>query len=261
MFIQKINLMKKSVLFLILAMFLSFSAGYVYGQCTPDPSVTDPEGNGEMVPDTIEATESQALNLTLTIIGPTTADIGAGTITIHHITLKSLNNKPTWLSYACNPSNCEFPGGQKQCALITGTPPVGSAGYTAVTVLVDVYASILGNPVLVASDYDAGMPLVVKVNPAVGMEEFASTGFGVKAAQPNPFTGATQIGCFTKNAQNVNLRVFDMMGKMVYAETISAQQGENNFMFDGSSIQAGVYFYSITDEQNQTITRKMIKSN
>lgn len=253
--------MKKALHLILCILFFAAISFSAQAQCTPDPSVTDPEGNGEMVPDTIEAYVNQALNLTLTILAPLTADVGAGTINIHHITVKSLNNKPTWLSYACNPSSCEFPAGVAKCVLTTGTPPAGSEGYFAVTVLVDVYATILGNPVLVASDYDSGMPLIVHVNPPQNVEEYGADGFGIIPSTPNPFNGTTSIGCFSSASRQVSLKVYNMMGQQVYSETMQAAQGENYFRFDGSSLGNGTYFYTITDDRNQSVTRKLVKSN
>jgi len=253
--------MKKTLFLFVTAIFFSFYVGKSYGQCTPDPLVTDPEGNGEMVPDTLEAIETVPLNQTLTIIGPDTANIGTGTITIHHVTVKSLQNKPTWLSYVCNPSTCEFVSTASRCVLTTGTPPAGSAGFYPITVLVDVYVSILGTPVAVATDYNSGMPLVVWVHPASwGITEFANKGFGIIPPQPNPFNNETKIGCYTDKAQTVSFKVVDMVGKEVYSEKLNTNAGENYFNFNGNNLSNGIYFYSVIDAQNHVITKKMIKS-
>ena len=253
--------MKKTLFLFVTAIFFLFYVGKSFGQCTPDPLVTDPEGNGEMVPDTLEAIETVPLNQTLTIIGPDTANIGTGTITIHHVTVKSLQNKPTWLSYVCNPSTCEFVSTASRCVLTTGTPPAGSAGFYPITVLVDVYVSILGTPVAVATDYNSGMPLVVWVHPASwGITEFANKGFGIIPPQPNPFNNETKIGCYTDKAQTVSFKVVDMVGKEIYSEKLNTNTGENYFNFNGNNLSNGIYFYSVIDAQNHVITKKMIKS-
>jgi hypothetical protein len=255
--------MKKTLLFFVACMMFVFYAGVSFGQCTPDPLVTDPEGNGEMIPDTIEVGENSAFNLTLTIIAPDTASVGtAGHINLHHITVKSLNNKPSWLTYACNPSNCEFIGTASRCVLVSGTAPLGSAGYIAIDVIVDVYASILGAPVLVQSDYNSGMPLVILVHPeGWGVTEQAYKGFGIMQATPNPFTNTVKLGCFTENPQNVSLKVVNMVGQEVYSEVLSTHSGDNFFQFNGNDLTNGVYFYSVIDAQNRVITKKLIKSN
>jgi len=257
--------MKKSLLYFVFVSLFVFSAGFAFGQCTPGP-LTDPEGNGEMDPDTIEAQENVPLNLTLTIICPDTASVGSsGHITIDHIVVRSLLNKPAWLSYVCNPSNCELPAGEAKCVLATGTPPLGSAGYTSITVLVDVYALIVGTPVCVTcatnpDGYDSGMPLVVHVSPAASVTEHNYNAFGIIEPQPNPFNSTTKLGCFTETPQTVKLRVYNMVGGEVYSEDLNTNAGENYFNFNGNNLNDGVYFYSITDENKRVITEKFIKS-
>ena len=254
--------MKKTLFYFVASILLTFYAGQSFGQCTPDPLVTDPEGNGEMVPDTVEAIETVALDTRLTIFAPDTATVAGSAITIHHITVKSLLNKPAWLAYACNTINCEFYGAYSNCVQVTGTPPAASAGFYPVDVLVDVYVSILGTPVAVQTNYNSGMQLIVWVHPASwSVTEFANKKFGIIPPQPNPYANETKIGCYTEDAQNVSLKVMDLLGKEVYSEKLNTNSGENYFRFNGSNLNSGVYFYSVIDAQNHVITKKMIKAN
>jgi hypothetical protein len=253
--------MKRTLLFFLAFTMIVFYTGRSFGQCTPNSSVTDPEGNGEMVPDTLEAIETVPLNQTVTIIAPDTANYLGNTINIHHITVKSLLNKPSWLNYVCNPANCEFTGSVSRCVLATGTPPVGSAGYYPVDVIVDIYVLYGTTPLAIATNYNSGMPLVVWVHPASwGMTEQIYKGFGIINPQPNPFNSTVKLGCYTENPQSVILKVLDMVGQEVYSENLSTREGENYFLFNGSNLTNGIYFYSITDAQNRVITKKMIKS-
>lgn len=260
--------MKKSLLYFVFSVLFVFMTGFAFGQCTPDPNLVDPDGTGRMDPDTIEATVGVPTNVTATIICPDTASLGAqGHLDIHHITLRSLQNKPAWMSYACNPANCEFPSGVAKCVLITGTPLPSDTGYTNITVLVDVWNTIMGTPVCATcttypNGYDSGMPLVVRVHPAgYNVAELEYKGFGTLAPQPNPFTSTTKLGCYTERPQTVSLRVFDILGKEVYNEKANTNAGENYFVFNGSNLNDGVYFYSVIDAQNHVITKKIIKSN
>jgi hypothetical protein len=253
--------MKRSLLFACFTLLFAFWAQMSVAQCTPDVGLTDPEGDGAMAPDTLEAWEESPINTTLTIICPTSADVGGGSIPIHHITIKSITNKPAWLSYACNPGTCEYAAGVNQCALVTGTPPSGSAGTIYMKVLVDVYMDLGGTPVLVSSNYDSGDTLVLIIHPPIYVEELTADGFGIISPAPNPFISTTRIGCYTENAQMVTLDVFDMIGNLVSTERLGAQSGENYFQFSGAELNAGVYFYRLTNERDQQITRKLVKSN
>ncbi len=254
--------MKKSLLFFVACMMFVFYAGVSFGQCTPDPTVTDPEGNGEMVPDTLEVGENSNFGERLTIIAPDTASVGSmGHINLHHIVVVGYQNKPSWLNTVCNPSNCEFIGTASRCVWASGFAPPASAGFYAVDVLVDVFASIAGVPVLVQSNYNSGMPFVILVHPeGWGVTERVYKGFGIREAQPNPFNNTVQVGCFTEKAQNVSLKVVDMVGQEVYSEILNSKSGDNYFQFTGENLSNGIYFYSIIDAQGRVITKKMIKS-
>lgn len=255
--------MKKSLLFFVASIMFVFFANLSFGQCTADPTLTDPEGNGEMKPDTLEVVENVPFNLTLTIIAPDTASVGTlGHINLHHITVKNLLNKPNWLAYACNPGNCEFVGTESRCVGVSGTPDLGSAGFIAIDVIVDVYTVLMGNPVLAMANYNSGTPLVVWVHPVGwGVTEQTYKGFGIMQAQPNPFTNTVKMGCYTENPQKVTLKVVDMIGQEVYSENLNTISGDNFFQFNGSDLSNGIYFYSVIDAQNRVITKKLVKSN
>ena len=259
--------MKKTLLYFVFSVLFIFMTGFAFGQaCTPNPAVTDPTGDGRMSPDTIEATELVPLNLTLTIICPDSSTVTGytGKVPIHHITIKSIPNAPIWLAHVCEPSDCVLPAGVAKCVLVTGTPPLGSAGDTSLTVLVDVYMPPIipgGSPILAVSNYNSGMPLVLRVHPVgYNVAEIEHKGFGILPAQPNPFTTTVKLGCYTETPQTVALRVFDMVGKEVYNEIANTNAGENYFSFNGSNLNDGLYFYSLTDGQNRVITKKFIKS-
>ena len=254
--------MKKSLHYFVACIMFVFYTGIAFGQCTPDPLVTDPEGNGEMVPDTLEVWENEAVGLTLTVIAPDTASVGTmGHINLHHITVKSLNNAPSWLAYTCTPSNCEFVGTESRCVWVSGSSVTSAPGFYPVDVIVDVYATILGSAVLVQSNYNSGTPLIIWVHPAGwGVTERAFNGFGIREAKPNPFNNTVKIGCYTEGAQNVTLKVMDMVGNEVYNEVLNAGAGESYFAFDGSGLSNGLYFYSLIDEQNRVITKKFVKT-
>jgi hypothetical protein len=254
--------MKKSLLFSVLFTGLIFWAGFSFGQCTPNPWVTDPEGNGEMVPDTLYGIETVPMDLTLTIIGPDTASAGGyGHINLDSIIIKSIQNKPGWLSYACDNPNCRYVASALQCARVTGTPPAASADTIYLNVMVDAWIHIGIIPVQAATNTNGGT-IVLIIHPAIwGTTDYKNTNFEVIQNQPNPFVDKTKIGCFTKNTETVNLSVVDILGNTIYSEQMSATSGENFFRFDGSQLNSGMYFYTITDSQNHKVSRKMVKAN
>lgn len=84
-------------------------------------------------------------------------------------------------------------------------------------------------------------------------EEFA---FGSVSNYPNPFTGNTTITYSVKDASNLTLEVFNVLGERIYSKSLVASVGANTIEFSSEGLSSGIYFYSITDGVN-AITKKM----
>lgn len=118
-----------------------------------------------------------------------------------------------------------------------------------------------GAPIQVATDYNSGNQLVLIIHPPAAVEEFSDGSFGILQSQPNPFTDQTKIGCYTSTPQKIDMRVMDILGSVLYSESMTTQAGENYFNFNGSTLRSGVYFYTVSDAQGKKITRKMVKTD
>ena len=75
---------------------------------------------------------------------------------------------------------------------------------------------------------------------------------------PNPFNPSTQIKFGITEASNVDLRIYDALGRevavLVNNEYLSA--GSYNTKFNASNLASGIYVYRLTAGAN-TISRKM----
>lgn len=87
-------------------------------------------------------------------------------------------------------------------------------------------------------------------------ETLSSTRFDVTANYPNPFTNVTNINYNTLKAENVTMKVYNMLGGLVYSKQQQSVQGKNIIEFDGSKLSAGMYIYTVSNGA-ETITRKM----
>jgi hypothetical protein len=58
---------------------------------------------------------------------------------------------------------------------------------------------------------------------------------------PNPMTSQTTFKIENSNLKNINLQVFDVMGKMVREETHT----DSTFTFYKKNLSSGIYFYKI----------------
>lgn len=69
---------------------------------------------------------------------------------------------------------------------------------------------------------------------------------------PNPFIASTNIKYRISEAANVSISVFNAAGQLVYeTESKSMDAGEHIFIFEGSELKSGMYFYRI-DVANAT---------
>jgi hypothetical protein len=96
----------------------------------------------------------------------------------------------------------------------------------------------------------AGIPEVAPVNPAIQPNAQASVttsseGYGLTSA-PNPFSRETSISFALPEAAQVDLRVYDVLGRVV-ATLVDEERGAgtHTVTFDASSLPAGTYVYRI----------------
>jgi hypothetical protein len=74
---------------------------------------------------------------------------------------------------------------------------------------------------------------------------------------PNPFTGAANISFTMQKAGTVELRVFNLVGEVVFEmPSQEYHQGTHNVVFDGSDLNSGLYFLNIRIG-DKTISRKI----
>jgi hypothetical protein len=85
----------------------------------------------------------------------------------------------------------------------------------------------------------------------------AST-FDLAQNYPNPFNPTTTISYSLAKAGQVELTVFNLLGKEVASLANEVQEaGVHNVTFDASNLTSGVYFYTLRTE-GQTFTNKMM---
>ncbi len=81
--------------------------------------------------------------------------------------------------------------------------------------------------------------------------------FKVVANVPNPFSNNTEVLFTLPNEGNVNLKVYNMLGKEVYNTTVAGNTGDNRIPVSAEKLTSGIYLYTLT-YNNTTITKKMI---
>jgi len=94
---------------------------------------------------------------------------------------------------------------------------------------------------------------------SISNESNSLNSFRVEGNFPNPFNRTTEIRYSSPKTQPVEIKVQNMVGRLIMHKTVNADRGTNKFMFTSEQLSPGVYFYTI-QAGNQTITRKMIVS-
>ena len=76
---------------------------------------------------------------------------------------------------------------------------------------------------------------------------------------PNPFNPSTQLEFFLPRASELELKVFDLLGREVASIAQgSFAAGTHSFPFHGSDLASGVYFAALIVDAEQLMTQKLL---
>ncbi len=94
---------------------------------------------------------------------------------------------------------------------------------------------------------------------AVGDESKTANGFVLEQNYPNPFNPNTNINFSIASAQNVSLKVFDVLGNEI-ATLLNEEKapGTYNVSFNGSNFSSGVYFYRLQTGSSFLVKKMML---
>ncbi|MDI6767871.1 MAG: T9SS type A sorting domain-containing protein [Bacteroidota bacterium] len=104
--------------------------------------------------------------------------------------------------------------------------------------------------------------VTIKYSPTTDFEEISPNVFPsqykINQNYPNPFNGNTIIRYAISTISNVNIKVFDILGREV-TTLVNEQEtpGRYSIQWDASGYQSGVYTYRLTDGKHQE-TKKLI---
>lgn len=74
---------------------------------------------------------------------------------------------------------------------------------------------------------------------------------------PNPFNGTTNIVVKLSESKNIDVKVYDAIGNVVFSKNTMGTYGANTIVFDGSNLSAGMYYYTVTAGAEKA-TKKMV---
>jgi hypothetical protein len=230
-------------------------------QCTPNVSCAGSADYG-ICPDSATGipagTVGVAYSTILSIKAPATAaHWGQPAATIDSLVMTGVDGLAPGLSYHCVPANCSFVGGQNGCILISGTPT--AVWNHIITVHIKACVAFNGSHFCDPTDH-SNTQYRSKVNLPAGIESLDLTKFDVEQNAPNPFGDRSEIHFTSVNNTEVEFRVYDLLGAVVYVNKFKASKGVNTITIEANSFSSGVYMYSVKNGDT-TITKRMVVSS
>lgn len=248
--------MKKILLSIAITVVTGVGASFAQ-VCTPDVSCVPAGQTYGICPDSATGlavgTVGVPYNQTVSMmVPPDGTDFGQPSAVIVSIDITSVDSLAPGLTYSCAPSGCSFPGNSNGCILITGTPTVVWNKQIIVNAMAN--ATIFGFPASLPQSNSQYRSVVVA---AAGIENLDLTKFDVEQNSPNPFDERSEIHFSSVAPAQVEFKVYNMLGAVVYANTYHAEKGVNKIVIEGNSFAPGAYMYSIKNG-DRTITKRMI---
>ncbi len=139
------------------------------------------------------------------------------------------------------------------CVVVSGTP--NTAGNFPVRIKSYGRGVIFGFPSWLPAPDNNDYVLVV--NGPSSVELLNSTKFEVAQNAPNPFNEKTEIRYSSPTVSDVEFKVYNLLGAVVYNDTFKADKGMNTITLKANAFAPGAYMYSVKND-NQTITRRMV---
>jgi hypothetical protein len=242
--------MKRTLL--LLSFITIFSIG-AWAQCTPATV-----SNAGIYPDSatnfLPAFQGQAYSQLITVKVPADTLQGGFPIPIDRIEVVSITGLPSGLSHACVPTNCKFPGGETNCAIITGTTndPVGVYNLTVI-----VEAFIGAAPFVISNGPDTIGYYKIVVNLPNSTQSLNPNTFSVSQNAPNPSDNACDIYYTLMSKADVEIRLMNAIGKEVQRIKTNGNTGVNKYQLNTENLPQGIYFYSLFNGQT-TVTKRLV---
>ncbi len=238
-------------------------------QCTPDASYTDlvtyPPAS-TISNDTVwlPPVTGPGYSSTFFLNIPATINTGTANASITTFKLVSLTGLPSGLDKQCNPSSCEFPGGQNGCIEIYGD--VDNTVTNGETFILDIqfsaditvngFATTLNNAAInqiIGTTYVFAM----KTGGTVGVEEL---GFSSDVAlYPNPTKGNSTLSFDAKTSEDLTISVLDIQGRVINWFNSKTVEGTNSINLNTAEYATGVYQVVLSNSNGSYVTKLVVE--
>ncbi len=149
---------------------------------------------------------------------------------------------------------------------LTATPPFGTLSGAGVTGnSFDPADAGIGGFLLTYSYTDANSckgeaSVTVSVQNCVGIEELIAA-LEVAKVYPNPFTNGFNISFTSNDYTDISVKMMDVVGKEIFAETVSINKGENHLKFDTDNALAQGLYYVQLEKDGYKVSFKIMRAH
>lgn len=109
----------------------------------------------------------------------------------------------------------------------------------------------------VSDNWQTGEGFVLNYSQATGIND--NSGIQEITVYPNPATDNVNVAITVEEAQTINAVVYDMTGKMVYADQFNHNGGEQIFSFSVNNLSKGIYFLNLNTNSGKMIQKLVVE--
>lgn len=241
-------------LLLIASAFTLIPVVLLNAQCVPDPTITTPGIYPDSATGLASGTVGISYNEVIQARVPVDTLFLGQTVLITSIDVDNVTGLPPGITYSCTPASCSFPGGSNGCMLLSGTPT--TAGVYPLDVTLTANGTLLGFPVPPQTSVLTYYSITIDVNSGISMTT-APGYFDFSALQPNPANEFTDVIFATPLPTEVKVAIYNVIGKEVYSNLVSAKSGYNTLHIATASLTSGIYLVAV-DNGSTVLTKKLI---
>ncbi len=207
----------------------------------------------------------------------------SGSITMDSLTIDSINNLPTGLTWKTSSATNTFGHKQNGCIIVTGTTNAAPGQYQLI-IYVSAYTTISPAPNPLNTYASAvGLYYYVRVNASaagatVPIDTFPNqhtlpkfepyTAFPTAitpvnediqsiSVYPNPFSNQTIVNVTSGKTGTMIEKITSVLGSEVYRGQFEVVGGNNSHTINRNNLASGIYFYTVSDG-NSSVTKRIV---
>jgi hypothetical protein len=241
-----------------LALLLIGSNQVLLAQCFPDSSISSSQIYGPTPEEGFPVGEVGSFyDAVLTLNVPLDTTYLGLTVILDSMVLTSITGIPDDFDYQCNPSGCIFYGGEAGCISISGTAfNTSDAKVWNVVANFDYWITFGTSPFSFSdqvTDYNidlTGFPAGIS---ASNLKQLPFL------AEPNPANISSKIYYQLPHAGNYSLKIYSLLGTEILNAQSSTQGNAEQFNLGQLSLNVGIYFATLQQQDYNRTLRFVVK--